>query len=763
MATASTASLVDALGRCRLLEAAQLEEVVGDLQARLPDPQGLAEELVRRGWLTSYQATLLLQGRGPELVLGQYVLLERLGEGGMGQVFKARHRNLGRVVALKLIRKERLDNPDAVRRFQREVRAAAALSHPNIVLAYDADQIGGTHLLVMEYVEGSTDLARLVRKHGPLPVCRACEYARQAALGLQHAHERGLVHRDVKPHNLLLTADGHVVKVLDMGLARLDHPPGDDWSSTMTQEGVVMGTPDYLAPEQALASHTVDVRADLYSLGCTLYFLLTGKVPFPGGTLAEKLLKHQLQEPRPLAQLRPDVPPGVAAVVRKLMAKRPGDRYQTPAEVAAALSSVSGTGGGPPQAPDTAGRAPAEGIRAGAGTSGDSFDAALDYMARRGDTQEADSPERRRREAEQRRLLLLSAAGVGVLLVGVAVLMFLVWKGTGAPRTAANEANLPAGGPEVGRQADPATAGGQGDRLPGRFEGHVDAVTSVAVSADGRNALSGGFDRSLRLWDLAAGKEVRRFFGHTDVVWAVALSGDGRRALSGSQDRTVRLWDTRSGNEVQRFEGHTGVVSSVSFLPGGSRVMSGNWDHTVRVWDTQGGKEVRRFAVGAPVLAFALSADARQALLASTDGFLRLWDLEAGKEVRRFPGPRGPVESVALSPDGRRVVTASGDRAADPDSAARLYDLESGQEVRRFRGHADKVDCVAFSPNGRRILSCGQDRTVRLWDAEGGQEVHCFFGHAEKVRSLAFLPTGLRAVSGSYDRTLRLWDLAGIP
>ena len=189
-------------------------------EASFPAPRALAGELIRRGWLTPYQVNQLLQGRGRDLLLGSYVLLERLGEGGMGQVFKARNWKLGRVVALKLIRKERLDNPDAVRRFQREIRAAAQLDHPNIVRAFDADEVDGTHLLVMEYVEG-TDLAKLVKKDGPLPVDKACDYCRQAALGLQHAYERGLVHRDIKPHNLLLTPGG-VVKILDMGLARLD-------------------------------------------------------------------------------------------------------------------------------------------------------------------------------------------------------------------------------------------------------------------------------------------------------------------------------------------------------------------------------------------------------------------------------------------------------------------------------------------------------------------------------------------------------------
>jgi serine/threonine-protein kinase len=223
MATISSSSLVDPLRQFQLLEPKQLEELK-TLQTRFPEPKVLAKELLHRGWLTAYQANQLLMGRGQDLVLGQYILLERLGEGGMGQVFKARHRNLGRIAAIKLIRKERLDNADAVKRFQREVRAAAALNHPNIVRALDADQIGGTHLLVMEYIDGATDLAQLVKKNGPLPVAQACDYIRQTALGLQHAFERGLVHRDIKPANLLLASGGKTVKILDMGLARLNQP-----------------------------------------------------------------------------------------------------------------------------------------------------------------------------------------------------------------------------------------------------------------------------------------------------------------------------------------------------------------------------------------------------------------------------------------------------------------------------------------------------------------------------------------------------------
>jgi serine/threonine protein kinase len=415
MANASTASLVDALRQYRLLEGVQLEELKS-LRPRFPDPKALAGELIRRGWLTPFQANQLFQGKGAELLLGSYILLERLGAGGMGQVFKARNWKLGRVVAVKLIRKERLDNPDAVRRFEREVRAAAALDHPNIVRAYDADRIGGTHLLVMEYVEGGIDLARLVQQQGPLPVPRACACVRQAALGLQHACERGLVHRDVKPQNLLLTADGWVVKVLDMGLARLDRPAADDEkSSTMTQEGTVMGTPDYIAPEQALESHAVDIRADLYSLGCTFYYLLTGRVPFPGGSLFQKVNRHQFEAPEPVERFRPEVPPVVAAVVRKLMAKRPEDRYQTPAELAEALAVV------PPVFPHAGddSRTLVDDRPVPDAPAADTPSPALNFEPTEEEIRQSQDRQRRRGRKEKR-LLLLAALGGGVVLLGLA-------------------------------------------------------------------------------------------------------------------------------------------------------------------------------------------------------------------------------------------------------------------------------------------------------------------------------------------------------
>jgi eukaryotic-like serine/threonine-protein kinase len=265
-----------------------------------------------------------------------YELLGVLGAGGMGQVYKARHQLMNRIVALKVIRQECLTDPTVIGRFQREVQVVAQLAHPNIVLAYDADQAGTTHFFVMEYVPGQT-LAQMVKQRGPLPVLEACGYIAQAARGLEHAHEHGLVHRDIKPANLIVNEQG-VLKILDLGLARTARPTAA--SHAMTQDGVILGTVDFMAPEQAQGSRSVDIRADLYSLGCTLYYLLTASVPYPGGTLVEKLVKLAEEEPVPVAELRPDLPPAVVAIVRKLMAKDASQRYAEPAVLVDALDAV---------------------------------------------------------------------------------------------------------------------------------------------------------------------------------------------------------------------------------------------------------------------------------------------------------------------------------------------------------------------------------------------------------------------------------------
>ncbi len=266
----------------------------------------------------------------------RYEIVKRLGIGGMGVVYQAEHRLMGRMVALKVINNRLLQNSHMVDRFRLEIKAAARLTHRNIVTAFDAEQAGDVHFFVMEFVEG-TDLSTFVSRRGQLSILHACHYIMQAARGVQHAHEQGMVHRDIKPQNLMRTSKG-VIKVLDFGLARLAGPQDADNSlSGLTGEGTTLGTPDYIAPEQARDSRQADIRSDIYSLGCTFYYLLIGKVPFPTGTVMEKVIAHCESAPESIQQLRNDIPDAVVAIVEKMMSKNPADRFQTPKEVAEAL------------------------------------------------------------------------------------------------------------------------------------------------------------------------------------------------------------------------------------------------------------------------------------------------------------------------------------------------------------------------------------------------------------------------------------------
>ncbi len=277
----------------------------------------------------------------------KYKIGRYLGAGGMGLVFQAEHRLMDRVVALKIIHRNLSRRPRVVQRFRQEVRAAARLSHPNIVAAYDAEQAGDIHFLVMEFVDG-VSLDRLIAKRGPLESAHACHFIRQAARGLQHAFEMGMVHRDIKPQNLMLNRKGQI-KILDFGLARLAHEAdigpdeaGKIGGPELTRLGDIIGTPDYMAPEQAFDSSQADIRADIYSLGCTLYFLLTGTTPFGGETAKTKLLLQRHQLPESIVKRRGDLPPALVSVIEKMMAKEPPQRHQTPAEVVKALTPFAG-------------------------------------------------------------------------------------------------------------------------------------------------------------------------------------------------------------------------------------------------------------------------------------------------------------------------------------------------------------------------------------------------------------------------------------
>jgi len=800
----SAVALVDALRLGHLLEPHQLAELTRDLAARSLEPRALAGELIRRGWLTPFQANHLLQGRGGELLLGSYVLLERLGEGGMGAVYKARNWKLGRVVALKVIRKERLASEDAVRRFHREIRAAAALSHPNIVAAHDADEVHGTHFFAMECVEGS-DLAKLIKQHGPLPLAQACDWVRQAAVGLQHAHERGMVHRDIKPHNLLLTKQG-VVKILDMGLARVTVGEDGEASTTMTQEGMVMGTPDYMAPEQAEESHTVDIRADIYSLGCTLYQLLTGKVPFPGGSLIQKLKKHQSEQPAPVEQRRPDVPPTVCEVVYKLMAKRPEDRYQTPVEAAAALASCT-IQRAPSALPVTSGSptlaavATAQAVPA---ATGETVNRVFDFQA----TDEATEVVQAARRRSEKRRLLLAIVGGGVLLVAMAAAFVALYPRRGrqlgdTPPSSAEGAEKhwrPGSVKDVlpGLIARPA-------RLPGLKRWQIETnvsrsdINSVAWSPDGKYIAYGDYGRGVRILDAVSRRLVRILFGHEDTVSAVAWSLDSKWLASASWDKTVRLWQA-DGTPGPVLKGHTAAVMCAAWSPDGKRLASGGYwgDGTVRLWSADGtpGPVLKHETL---VVSVAWSPDGNT--LASSDSearLIRLWNTADGTQLAALgPLPKHPGP-LAWSPDGRHLASGGGDSEKDKvigwiwDAAERkqkvplqyhvhwlnwlgwssegklasvtqdgylfLLDPENGKVLSRTAQEGSAYASASWSPDGRQIADSA-GRIVQV--AKDGRLTPAWGTPRVMHIKVAWSPDGKRLAAASADKTVRLWRADG--
>jgi serine/threonine protein kinase len=420
----------------------------------------------------------------------QYEVLRELGRGGMGVVYLAKNRQMDRLEVLKVVNRRLLDHPDAAERFLREIRSAARLNHPNIVTAYAAPPVEGLLLFAMEYVEGE-DLARLVKRLGPLPVANACLYAHQAALGLHHAFEKGLVHRDIKPQNLILARDGKrsFVKILDFGLAKVTREK--EAASDLTGEGKILGTPDYVAPEQTRDAAHADIRADVYSLGCTLYFLLTGKPPFTGRSLFELLQAHHTREATPLDRVRKDVAAELAAVVARMMAKDPAARYQTPLEVARALAPFARAGAKPVPAAQSA----------PSGTGPD-WEAVTDGTPA-SETKQAPAPDRARPPFPKRALLIAGACAAGLLLLaGAAVALALVLRLRGGDGTLVVEVNEPGADvlvdgekvtvswQEGGKRAEVLVKPGTHHRVEVTKDGFTTHGEEVTLDAGGRRVLS---------------------------------------------------------------------------------------------------------------------------------------------------------------------------------------------------------------------------------------------------------------------------------
>jgi WD40 repeat protein len=748
----------------------------------------------------SPSATQPVAGLSPEMAGNpQYEILRELGRGGMGVVYLARNKLLGRMEVLKVANKSLLERPGVAERFLREMQSAALLNHPNVVTAYSAVQLAGSLAFAMEYVDGE-DLHKVVKARGPLPVANACHYAREAALGLQHAYEKKMVHRDIKPQNLMLARDGkkHAVKVLDFGLAKVMRENEND--SALTGTGMMMGTPDYMAPEQMKDAAHADIRADIYSLGCTLYYLLTGGPPFKAGNLYQLLHAHQAAQPKPLTASRPEVPAGLAAVVSRMMAKDPAQRYQTPLEVAQALVPFIKT----VAVPGAANTAPDR--------------AAPPTVVRGPMTAKATviSPVGKPKKAAPLMWLWLPAVGlVLMLLLAGGLVLFTVgvfWaksSGTGILVVEVDEpdADIYVDGDKMsprwshgGKRAELRIKSGT-HKVEVKKDGFA-AFSEVADLQDGKEfvlraqvvrpggepvrpaadsaayayASTGGThivhfgpgaphaltflhddlrkQYSVRVFDLASGRPLTPPMFHGGRLTHITFSPDGRRVLTSGQENVVRVWDASTGKPVARLVGHADWVKSGVFSPDGRRVVTAGEDKTARVWDAETGASLHGPLRHDDVVSQAtFSPDGRRVLTGSLDGTARLWDADSGKELARI-AHGSAVNRVAFSPDGRRVVTGG------VDGTARVWDAATGEGVSRPIKHADKVKFVAFSPDGRRVATASADTTARVWDAATGEPVTLPLTHAKEVNGVAFSPDGRRVVTASADHTARVWDAA---
>lgn len=651
-----------------------------------------------------------------------YTILEHLGQGGMGQVFKARQERLDRIVALKVIRQDRQDT-EAVRRFQKEARATAQLSHPNIVIVHDFDQVGDNCFIAMEYVEG-TDLCHLVKEQGPLPPLQACHYIRQVALGLQHAHERGLVHRDIKPANLLVAgvqlgapwnessdSPPGVVKILDMGMA-LFHGVDKD-SVHGAADGGLMGTPDYMAPEQALDFRQVDIRADLYSLGCTFYYLLTGRPPFDEYPLMRKMMMHQQGTVRPVWELRSTIPPEIDAVVQKLLVKKPEDRFQTPAALADALTEL------------LTGKKEAESKEQKPRAGDESQSLTFQMPAEPVYTKAPSSITRTRSSPPRAESADRPSATPGKDDLAETFSKDRLAAARGEARPADEPAAPDSAAPE---SAEPRREPGAPKKMA-VLQGPAGGASALAFGPNRDILAAGGLQGALRFWEFHGTPRERLIVQTFETgVWSLAFSPDQRTLAwgSGSLDGLVCLGDLTDPtlNRMALLHRHQAPVDAVAFSADGKMLATGSRDQTVRWWD-----------------------------LIQTEGGLT----EGPKDPTIFKGHKGEVTAVAFSPDGKSLVSAS------RDGSVRLWKRGGfwSKEKATLEGKWGSVNTVAFAPLAPVVAFGCQDHTVRIFAVDGSaKEAAVLQGHEGAVRLLLFPPEGQTLVSICDKGVAILWDLS---
>ena len=748
---------------------------------------------------------------------GDYELLEEIARGGMGVVYKARQMSLNRPVALKMILAGQLASENDVKRFYSEAEAAATLDHPNIVPIFEVGQHEGQHYFAMGYIDGPSLAAKL--DAAGWPTSEAARLVRQIADAIQYAHARGVIHRDLKPQNVLLGADG-VPRITDFGLAKRSED-----ASNLTTTGQILGTPSYMSPEQAAGkTREIGPLTDVYSLGAILYALLTGRPPFEGPDVISTISRVIFEEPTSPRRHNPQVDQDLETITLKCLAKDPAERYSSAREladdldrflrdepirarpvgsmetawrwcrrkplVASLVSVISlllliGAVGGTTlavisnrnarRADQNASLASEETVKARIAQSN------AEEEQRRADTNAAQA-ERRRLEAESARNTAEAEKHKAETARHEAD------ESSRQAKAEADRANWLLYAREIGdaehewEVGDVAAAwrhlnssrrdlrGWEYHYLDTLFNqnqktinGHAYPVTSVAFSPDGKRITSGCLDGTVKVWSASSGHEAIALAGHNGAVNSVAFSPDGQRIASGSEDRTVKVWDATSGVLFLTLKGHTNGVSSVAFSTDSKRIASGSQDKTVKVWDASSGQQTLTLNGHTGIVSgVAFSPDGKRIASASQDDTLKVWDARTGRETLTLIGHANGLYGVAFSPDGTRVASGA-------ERTVKVWDTTSGEVSLTLRGHNGYVFSVAFSRDGKRIVSGSLDTTVKVWDARSGHETLALKGHTSKVWSVAFSPDGLRIASGSGDvvpqrpassgpGTIKVWD-----
>ncbi|MFN0017291.1 MAG: protein kinase domain-containing protein [Pirellulaceae bacterium] len=653
-----------------------------------------------------------------------YEILEKLGEGGMGAVYKARHARLKKIVAIKVLTSDRMKDAHAVARFSREMEAVGKLEHPNLVRAMDAGEQEGIHYLVMEYVAGS-DLSQLVRQQGQLHIGDACELIRQTALGLQSAHEHGLVHRDIKPSNLILSTTG-TLKILDLGLALLGSEAGGGRELTTT--GQMMGTLDYMAPEQGSSSHTVDIRADIYSLGATLYKLLTGQAPFGGEkyvTPVQKMMALATETPAPVESLRPDLPPDLADIVTKMLARNPASRYSTPAEVAEALQphcrplqcrpsfqDVPGIDFAPPKTSSTD-----------------------KHLASSMTGTHASTPQSRPsfQDGQEPTLPTLKAVSPKVITPAPRPLPARLGKTAYIPAyIAAAIALLLLAGGGIYYGITILIKNKEG-KVIGKLE--LEEGTKAEIQQDGKTIATVNppdTDPSSKL--PAAGKSgtspvapnsIFDALRREDIpAYELAVAGDGNPAKAPAEIVAI-LGDSRMR--------HSHTVNAVAFL-GEDKLASASHDGTVKVWNTTSGEQLQVLRHPHNMAITKISYCAADNLLMTSsyaDVRIQFWNMASGSVQREMGGIY-----CRMSGDGRRLAL---DRNPNKADGVAIVDSQTGETTRVIDDEQEWF--FNLSSDGRLLATAGKDHAIRIWNADTGERLHTF-PFTERIINGTFSPSG---------------------